>query len=110
MVLANSFGAYLLLHALASLKPYPGRLLLLSPILGEFANEQTGTYFSPPYPKRLGTLAQAGQYPTPRDAQIHVGEHDWQSIPQNVQDFGALVGMPVTVVPDAGHRLPKPYV
>ena len=41
-VVANSFGAYLFLHAQASLEPYPGRVLLLSPIVGGFADENTG--------------------------------------------------------------------
>ena len=33
-VIANSFGAYLFLHAQLELKPFPGRVLLLCPIVG----------------------------------------------------------------------------
>ena len=40
----------------------------------------------------------------------HVGSEDWQSIPASLQAFGALTGIPVTVVPDGGHNLPKAYV
>jgi hypothetical protein len=40
----------------------------------------------------------------------HVGSEDWRSIPASVQAFGALTGIPVTVVPDGGHNLPKAYV
>jgi hypothetical protein len=36
-VVAVSFGAYLFLHAQTQLPAYPGQVLLLSPILGEFA-------------------------------------------------------------------------
>ena len=36
LVIANSFGAYLFLHAQAEIAPYIGRVLLLSPIVGEF--------------------------------------------------------------------------
>lgn len=110
LVIANSFGAYLFLHAQASLPSYPGRVLILSPIVGEFASEAMGTFFSPPYPKKLRELAEAAAFPKPRDAQIHVGAQDWQSVPENVKRFGELTDIPVTVVPDAGHMLPKEYV
>jgi hypothetical protein len=39
-----------------------------------------------------------------------VGEHDWQSNPANVAAFGKQLGLAVTVVPQAGHMLPKSYV
>ncbi|MCD8503490.1 MAG: hypothetical protein LRY61_06920 [Burkholderiaceae bacterium] len=109
-VIANSFGAYLFLHAQTMLPPNPGRVLLLSPIVGEFANEETQTFFSPPYPKRLMEFATAKKFPSPRNAQIHVGELDWQSLPDNVEQFGLLTNIPVKVVPGAGHMLPKQYV
>ena len=110
LVIANSFGGYLFLHAQASLPPYPGRVLMLSPIIGDFQNEDIGAIFSPPYPNRLVELAEAKVFPSPLNAQIHVGAEDWQSDPQQVQRFGELTGIPVTVVPSAGHLLPKPYV
>lgn len=109
-VVCNSYGAYLFLHAQAGLSAFPGRVLLLSPIVGEFTSDETRTTFSPPRPTRLKELAEAGQFPTPDRAEIHVGSEDWQSIPANVQAFGALTGIPVTVVPDGGHNLPKAYV
>ena len=40
-VIANSFGGYWLLHALAKLTPYIGKILLLSPIVGEFSSEES---------------------------------------------------------------------
>ena len=110
LVIANSFGGYLFLHAQAMLPSYPGRALILSPIVGEFVSENAGAMFSPPYPEKLRKLAEAGTFPTPCDAQIHVGELDWQSVPENVQQFGQLTAIPVTIVPEAGHMLPKSYV
>ena len=38
-VIANSFGAYVLLHTLARLPPFSGNVLLLSPIVGAFSNQ-----------------------------------------------------------------------
>ena len=109
-VVANSFGAYLFLHAQASISPYPGRVLILSPIIGDFQNEGIGAFFSPPYPNLLGELAEAKVFPSPLNAQIHVGAEDWQSDPKQVQRFAELTKIPFTVVPDAGHMLPKSYV
>lgn len=109
-VLCNSYGAYLFLHAQAGMPAFVGRVLLLSPIVGEFTSDETHTTFSPPRPTRLKELAESGQFPAPASSEIHVGSEDWQSIPANVQAFGALTGIPVTVVPEGGHNLGKTYV
>lgn len=109
-ILANSFGAYLFLHAQTLMPAYIGKVLLLSPIVGEFSNNETGTHFVPPRARKLKELAQAKKYPTPLCCEIHVGEQDWQSNPENVSEFGELLGVPVTVVRQAGHMLPKEYV
>lgn len=109
-VIANSYGAYLLLHALSSLDSFPGKILLLSPIVGEFASETIRMGFIPPYADRLHTLASQGKYPLPNHCEIHVGSEDWQSIPDNVTAFASLVNARVTVVEGAGHTLPKNYV
>ena len=109
-LIANSFGAYLFLHAQAKLPPYPGKVILLSPIVGEFANQETEMNFIPPRSDELLELAKTGSYPAPLRCEIHVGAEDWQSNPTNVELFGSLTGLNVTVVPEAGHMLPKKYV
>jgi len=109
-VIANSFGAYLFLHAQAQIPPYPGKVILLSPIVGEFTNQATEMNFIPPRSERLLELAKTGSYPAPLNCEIHVGAEDWQSNPTNVELFGSLTGVNVTVVPEAGHMLPKEYV
>ena len=109
-ILANSFGAYLFLHAQTLMPAYLGKVLLLSPIVGEFSNNETGTHFVPPRSRKLKELAQTKKYPTPKSCEIHVGEEDWQSNPEHVSEFGKLLSVSVTVVPRAGHMLPKGYV
>lgn len=109
-VICNSYGCYLFLHAQSQLAPFPGRVLMLSPIVGEFTSDETCTTFSPPRPTRLKELAETGQFPAPSRSEIHVGSEDWQCIPANVEAFGALTCIPVTVVPGGGHNLPKTYV
>jgi predicted alpha/beta hydrolase family esterase len=110
MVVANSFGAYLFLHAQTLMAPFPGRVLLLSPIVGEFANSESQTFFVPPRARQLMELVRAGRYPSPKHCEIHVGEQDWQSNPDNVQALAKLMAWHVTVIPEAGHMLPKTYV
>ena len=109
-VVANSYGGYLLLQALSLNEPFPGKLLLLSPIVGEFSSEQIRMGFIPPYAKRLYELASKGLFPIPTHCEIHVGSDDWQSIPDNVTAFATLLDAQVTVVEGAGHSLPKEYV
>ena len=109
-VIANSFGAYLFLHAQALLPPFIGKVLLLSPIVGEFSEEGASIGFIPPRSDRLLKLAQTGAYPTPMHCEIHVGAQDWQSNPDNVVKLAQLLNLLVTVVPDTGHMLDKQYV
>jgi alpha-beta hydrolase superfamily lysophospholipase len=109
-VIANSFGAYLFLHAQAQMEPYIGKVILLSPIVGEFSNEETRMNFIPPRADKLLQLARANIFPIPKQCEVHVGSEDWQSNPANVTTFGSMLGIDVTVVPNAGHMLPKEYV
>jgi predicted alpha/beta hydrolase family esterase len=109
-VIANSYGGYLFLHAQAQLKPFIGRVMLLSPIVGEFSSEEIRMGFIPPYSKRLFELASSGLYPRLKHCEIHVGSEDWQSNPQNVSDFAAQLGIKVNIVNNDGHILNKDYV
>lgn len=109
-VIANSFGAYLFLHAQAQMEPYIGKVILLSPIVGEFSNEETRMNFIPPRAEKLLQLATANSFPIPKQCEVYVGSEDWQSNPANVTAFGSMLGINVTVVPNTGHMLPKEYV
>lgn len=110
LVLANSFGAYLFLHAQSLTSPFPGRVLLLSPILGGSSYPGGGPTFLPPYPERLMALSRSGELALPLRCEIHVGENDWQCEADRVAEFGSLTRVPVSIVPNAGHQLPKQYV
>ena len=109
-VIANSYGAYLFLHAQSKMDAFIGKVLLLSPIVGEFSNEDIRMGFIPPFSKRLFELASSDVYPRLKQCEIHVGSEDWQSNPQNVIAFADLLDIPVSVVKDEGHSLSKQYV
>lgn len=109
-VIANSFGGYLFLHAQAHLPPYPGKVVLLSPIVGEFNDEGREMSFVPPQAEKLFNLIEQGQMPAPLNAEIHTGELDWQSHPEGVKKLGDALSIPVHIVVGVGHSLPKEYV
>ena len=109
-VVANSFGAYLFLNAQSLLPPFPGKVLLLSPIVGAFDHPDKPMSFSPPMPTRLMDLATAGKLPRPAQAEIHVGEQDWQAHPEQVSRLAALLHIPVQIVEGNGHMLDHGYV
>ena len=109
-VVANSYGAYLFLHTQAEMEPFPGHVLLLSPIVGEFEDDENSRNFIPPRSDVLSKLALEGKMPVPRDCEIHVGADDWQSVPENVSKLGELLGITVHVVPGNGHMLDRAYV
>jgi len=109
-VIANSFGAYLFLHAQIQLEPYPGRVLCLSPIIGDFTDTHSMKGFIPPRSTEILKRASSGQMPRPREIEIHVGDKDWQSNPERVKDLGGLLEITTHVIPDAGHQLEHQYV
>ena len=110
MVIANSYGAYLYLHAQRGMPAFPGKVLLLSPVLGGSSAPGGSPTFLPPFADRLMELARSGELTFPANCEIHVGEHEWQCQPDRVAEFGALLGIPVTIVPGGGHQLEKSYV
>lgn len=109
-VVANSFGGYLFLHAQANLPIFPGRVLFLSPIVGGFADEATGRFFSPPKENKLMELVSTKTYPCPLRCEVHTGSEDWQSEPTRVAAFFNAIGSSITVVQGCGHMLGKDYV
>ena len=89
---------------------FPGRVLLLSPVLGEAFSASAGVGFFPPRAGQLGQAASNGGFPRLGQAEIHVGSEDWQSNPEAVRAFGERVSVPVTVVEGKGHMLEVDYV
>ncbi len=109
-VIANSFGAYIFLHAQSQLPSYLGKVLLLSPIVGDFSQNDGLRIFSPPRSGKLQSLVKSGDFNSPLNCEIHVGSKDWQSNPEDVTEFTKLLDIPVHVVENNGHMLEKEYV
>ncbi len=95
LVIANSFGAYLFLHAQLQLPKYVGRVVLLSSIVGEFCDSEIMMYFSPPRADKLFVLAREGRFVVPDRLEIYVGQDDWQSNPASVSKLFRHTGATV---------------
>ena len=84
--------------------------LLLSPIVGGFAYDETGRFFSPPQEHKLSKLAEAGQFPVTKNCEVHTGSEDWQSHPDAVTKFCGLLCVTAVVTEGRGHSLGEEYV
>ena len=109
-LVAVSYGCYLFLHAQLCMPAFPGRVLLLSPVLGRAFASSVGVGFIPPRSDQLGQAASRREFPTLNKAEIHVGSEDWQSNPDAASSFGENTSIPVTVVEGKGHMLGADYV
>ena len=109
-LIANSYGAYLFLQAQTLLPPFPGKVLLLSPIIGPASPPGLNTRFIPPSYDGFAKLISGCLLPVPNDCAIHTGANDWQCPLKEAQRFAKLTGIALHVVPDAGHMLGADYV
>lgn len=109
-LVANSYGAYLFWHAQAKLPSFPGRVLLLSPVIGSARTPDGRMEFRPPRAERLMELAESGELQAPHQCEMHVGELDWQCPLDRLRPFCSALGVPPSEVPGGGHLLDRDYV
>ena len=110
-LIGHSYGAYLLLHALADREPFPGRILLLAPVLGAALDSQRFYLSRPPRADKLLQLAQNHAFPTPRSLELHTGALDDGCDPALATQWSSLIpGARLVLVPDQGHQLAPAYV
>jgi hypothetical protein len=111
-LIGNSYGAYLLLHALAEIAAaFPGRILLLSPVLGQAIDKQNLFLSRPPRAKKLLQLAKTQKFPLPRYLEIHTGAEDNGCDPILAQKISALLtNSKIFIIKGEGHKLNKTYI
>ena len=90
------------------------RVLLLSPIVGEFGSDEsqgkTHLNFILPRAGLLYEAAKKGTNPVPKNCEFHVGSEDWQSSPANVITLAQMWGAQAYVVPGSGHAIDRGYI
>ncbi len=111
VLIGRSYGAYLLLHTLAELDAFPGKVLLFSPVLGAGISKN-GLFGSiPPRAKRLLKLAESKEFPAPQYLEIHTGAEDNGCDPALATRFAAPIeNTKLYIVPGAGHQLAEEYL
>ena len=108
ILVAHSYGAYLLLHALIRNPHSIDTLLLISPVTG--AAMGNGRFFRPPGTKALSQALADRSIQLPKQGALVTGELDWQSPADRGKDVALQLGVKFSVVPNIGHRLPVEFV
>ena len=75
-VIANSYGAYLVLHALIDAPRYQSRIMLLSPALGGSMNQESLVYVRQPSTNRFEQALADKEITKPRYIELHIGAKD----------------------------------
>ena len=108
-IIANSYGAYLLLNSMIGFPALQTRVLIMSPIIGTLVSELG--YFKPPYASRVPTALANGTLPKPARLDICCGSLD------NQCDLAALETLAETLQADRysildgqGHMIEKHIV
>ena len=104
-VIANSYGAYLLLLSLIDQPPLPVRTLLLSPVLGRAISEERMLFSRPPREKTLHQAISEQRLGMPDHLEIVTGEEDEICDPALAKQIGKQLNIPVSILPNEGHML-----
>ena len=104
-VIANSYGAYLLLLSLID-QPRPSiRILLLSPVLGRAISEDRMLFSRPPREKTLHQAIAEQRLGIPDHLEIVTGGEDEICDPALARQVGKQLGINVSILPNEGHML-----
>ena len=104
-VIANSYGAYLLLLSLIDQVPLPIHTLLLSPVLGRAISEERMLFSRPPREKTLHKAIAEQRLGMPDHLEIVTGAEDEICDPALAAQIGAQLGISVSILPDQRHML-----
>ena len=104
-VIANSYGAYLLLLSLIDQPPLPIRTLLLSPVLGRAISEKRMLFSRPPREKTLHQAIADQRLGMPDHLEIVTGAEDEICDPALARQVGEQLGINVSILPNEGHML-----
>lgn len=103
-IIANSYGAYLVLYSLASQKLDLNNVFFHSPVTGSAMLE--GTYFRPAGARVVeAAISECKFIGTIKNLTVVVGSDDIQCDPQRCQLMAAAFHGRATVIPNQGHQI-----
>ena len=102
IIVSFSYGSYLLLQTLMSeIDPYPGKVLMVSPVLGEMKRSFLSS--TPPRAEKLRLAMQTNIFPAPDYSEILIGQYD--ACLDLAKAFSNTLNSRLLIIPDQGHRL-----
>ena len=104
-LIANSYGAYLLLLTLIDQPPFNIRVLLLSPVLGRAISEERMLFSRPPREKTLHQAIAEQRLGVPNHMEIVTGAEDEICDPALARRVGEQLGISLSILPNEGHML-----
>ena len=104
-VVANSYGAYLLLLALIDQPPLNIRVLLLSPVLGRAISEERMLFSRPPRENTLHKAIAEQRLGMPDHLEIVTGQEDEICDPVLAWRVSEQLGIKVSILSNEGHML-----
>ena len=109
-VIANSYGAYLLLLALIDQPPLNIRVLLLSPVLGRAISEERLLFSRPPREKTLHQAVAEQRLGMPDHLEIVTGQEDQICDPTLALHIGGQLNIEVSLLQGEGHSISSSHV
>jgi hypothetical protein len=110
-IIANSYGGYLLMHALIDRSEVGHDVLLLSPVLGKAISLESIRFSRLPGANRLLEALEQGGFAKPRHMEIHTGDVDHSCCPLLAAKFAE--GIPADrfeLIPGQGRMIDRPIV
>ena len=104
-IIANSYGAYLLLQSLIDQPPLLANVMLLSPVLGRAMDSERMLFSRPPREKTLRTAIESGRLGIPPHVEIVTGKDDEVCNWQVAQKFSTTMNIPIAVLDGEGHMI-----
>ena len=104
-IIANSYGAYLLLQALIDQPPLAANVMLLSPVLGRALDSERMVFSRPPREKTLRTAIETQRLGMPSRLEIVTGREDEVCDWQLAAEVATKLGIDISVLEDEGHMI-----
>ena len=108
LIIANSYGAYLLAQALLNIQHTDAQIILLSPVLARGKASNSMFMSRPPGESRILQAMESGAAFENKRISVHIGSEDDSA---NICEISRKLGIKdVVVIPNVGHNLPVGYI
>ena len=104
-IIANSYGAYLLLQTFVDQPPLKIRVLLLSPVLGRAFSTERMLFSRPPREATLRRAIAQRQLGMPQYMTIATGQEDEICDPERAREVATQLAIDISVLEQEGHMI-----